>query len=468
MRSGMQRNWQPCSSRPPRTTTVDVPAPDTVDVKIPVPTVLAQGSCGDDVRYTVTDDGVMTFSGTGQLGADAPFDMTGINNGMDASVFAQDEALMALRDSITEIVIEEVITSTANCAFMRMQGLRKITFPQSCTVLGNAVLYGCPALTDVTLSDGTVILPEFCFKACTALETIVIPEKTEVINTEAFNGCRALHTVHFAGDVLRDIWVGAFCETSSLTQIDLPDSLQVIEGNAFQYSGLRSIDLTGTDARIAGKAFGWCDQLETILLPDSMTELETDALSYLSALKTVKLGKSLRTIKNSAFRQSSLGDLVLPASLIEISGKAFTNMSSLQQITVEADNPYFCSVDGVLYNRDMTRLIAYPSGRSDTSFYVPETVTEIGAYAFYTPRLEVILFAGEIRHMAKYAIYLPKSLQQVIFSGDVPALWERCAIYPAQSKAQWCVIYYPGDADGWTEGKWTAPDGTEYPSAVRD
>jgi len=61
---------------------------------------------------------------------------------------------------------------------------------------------------------------------------------------------------------------------------------------------------------------------------------------------------------------------------------AFIGCENLAEYTVAEGSDNYAAVDGVLYNSDMTRLISYPKAKKGTSFTVPETVTEIGEYAF--------------------------------------------------------------------------------------
>ena len=60
----------------------------------------------------------------------------------------------------------------------------------------------------------------------------------------------------------------------------------------------------------------------------------------------------------------------------------FWHCSSLQAIDVDADNQWLCSVDGVLYNKEMTQLYAYPAAAGRTAYIVPENVTWIGSSVF--------------------------------------------------------------------------------------
>ena len=62
---------------------------------------------------------------------------------------------------------------------------------------------------------------------------------------------------------------------------------------------------------------------------------------------------------------------------------------------VEEGNAYFCSVDGVLYDKDKTRLISYPRSNSATSFVIPSTVTTVCTYAFQNVQNITTITGGE-------------------------------------------------------------------------
>ena len=63
----------------------------------------------------------------------------------------------------------------------------------------------------------------------------------------------------------------------------------------------------------------------------------------------------------------------------------FENCPWVKEIEVDENNPYLCAVDGVLFNKDRTILLAYPPGREDDSYTVPSGVKEIRDTAFYDP-----------------------------------------------------------------------------------
>lgn len=84
----------------------------------------------------------------------------------------------------------------------------------------------------------------------------------------------------------------------------------------------------------------------------------------------------------------SIYEVTIAESVTRIGGEffpgIFTDSFCLENIFVDANNPCFTSVDGVLFNKDKTALLRYPGLKDETSYVIPETVTEIcvGAFAF--------------------------------------------------------------------------------------
>jgi len=93
---------------------------------------------------------------------------------------------------------------------------------------------------------------------------------------------------------------------------------------------------------------------------------------------TITLGNNVQTIKNGAFYQcKSITAIVIPSSVISI-GKFAFKCSGIHTITVN-NNLYFSSVDGILYDKQMTELLCYPPKKTGDTFTLPSTVTTIAS-----------------------------------------------------------------------------------------
>ncbi len=94
-------------------------------------------------------------------------------------------------------------------------------------------------------------------------------------------------------------------------------------------------------------------------------------------------GYPVTAIEYSAFGDSNTLEYVeLPSTVEYVSPGAFDMSTNLKEIAVSSSNKYFTCSDGILYNKDMTTLVAFPIGKSG-SFTVPESVVTIGDLAFF-------------------------------------------------------------------------------------
>ena len=148
----------------------------------------------------------------------------------------------------------------------------------------------------------------------------------------------------------------AFYDMHNIVKITLPESLKRIENYAFmRCSKLAEIKLPDFLTDIGIAAFGMCTSLKRIILPTSLTSLKEEAFLFCTSFESV----------------------AIPKSVTEIGSGVFDGCISLSEITVDVDNPDYTSIDGVLYNKDVSRMIAYPEGKKETRFSFPNTITSI-------------------------------------------------------------------------------------------
>ncbi len=133
---------------------------------------------------------------------------------------------------------------------------------------------------------------------------------------------------------------------------------------------------------IGDNAFFSKSTLTSVTIPGSVTSIGVNAFYNCSGLNSVTIPDSVTSIGGSAFAYcSSLTSITIPDSVTSIGNQAFAFCYSLTSITVDAGNPNYSSLDGVLYNKTQTTLIQYPGGKSG-DFSIPGSVTSIGSYAF--------------------------------------------------------------------------------------
>ena len=132
---------------------------------------------------------------------------------------------------------------------------------------------------------------------------------------------------------------------------------------------------------------------------------------------------SVTGISISAFSNNKdLTKVVIPKTIkntdlsndIGIGSNPFSGCTALQSIEVEDGNPAVCSVDGVLFNKEKTKLLSYPVGAPRESYTVPESVTWIEGLAFsYSPHLRKVTLTDNVTMLGYSAFYECKSLEEV-------------------------------------------------------
>jgi len=218
------------------------------------------------------------------------------------------------------------------------------------TSIGEGAFAFCSSLTEITVnagneyyvSDNGVLYNKdkttiICYPAGKTATSFVVPASVTSIGDAVFSDCVAL---------------------SSVT---IPDSVTSIGQSAF---------------------FG-CTSLSSVIIPNSVTSIEDHVFCSCTSLTSVTIPDSVTSIGSSAFSGCySLTSVTIPDSVTHIGGNVFCDCTSLTAIVVDADNEYYTSDNGVLYNKDKTILICYPAGKTDLSFLIPDSVTSIGSSAF--------------------------------------------------------------------------------------
>ena len=147
------------------------------------------------------------------------------------------------------------------------------------------------------------------------------------------------------------------------------------------------------------------ESIKTIVIGDSVTSVGDDAFQGCTGLTSVTIPDSVTYIGYCAFEKcKSLTSIYIPDSVTYIGAGVFKNCESLLTITVGSGNTSYCTVDGVLYNKDVTSLITYPAAKADVTFETPLTVTSIEAYSFSNSKaLKNVIISDSVRSIGGWA-----------------------------------------------------------------
>ena len=175
----------------------------------------------------------------------------------------------------------------------------------------------------------------------------------------------------------------AFYNLTLLTGIKIPNSVTCIGNDSFSFcTKLTNIEIPNSVTSMGKFAFYRCP-IETAKVPTIAIPYITHRAAYPNeTLKNVKITGG-NSIEDQAFEGiDNLESIEIPDSVTSIGYKAFYDCKSLTNIEVSEENENYKDINGNLYTKDGTVLIQYATGKKDTSFKIPSSVTSIGDYAF--------------------------------------------------------------------------------------
>ncbi len=267
------------------------------------------------------------------------------------------------KTSINTISIPNTVTSIGESCFSGCTGLTDVTIPNSLTSIGESCFSGCTGLTDVTIPNSVTTISKNCFDGCTNIASITIPEGVTVLEERAFNGCTNLNNINLP-TTLKTIGIGCFNNCTNLTSITIPEGITTIESETF--SG--------------------CENLSEVILPNSLTTINAYAFlsqggEGLSNLREIYIPENVTYIATNDFYvvDGEIHNVIQP-------GAFFGNNTN---INVDENNKVYSSEDGVLFNKDKTELLFFPTMREGT-YTIPSTVKTIKDCAFSYSQLTEI------------------------------------------------------------------------------
>lgn len=355
--------------------------------------------------------------------------------------------------ALTSVTLSDDLTTMADYAFAGT-GLTSIALPNNLTSLGLYVFADCKSLASVTLGDKIEVISTGAFSGCSSLVTIDL-SKCKTIGSSAFSGCSLLSSISL--DNVTRIESSAFSNCSSLKTVTLNENFEgSISYNTFyNCTSLESINLPDGVYEIGSRAFANCTSLQSIDLPSSLEWLEDEAFAGCTSLKSVDFSAcanltelyegvfsgcsslesidlspcaSLAEIPDNVFRGcSSLKEITLPRRLTGMGQNVFDGCTSLE--TIVATGTTFYAVDGVLFDLNSKSLFAYPLGKTDEEYEIPDivnrknTITTVSQYAFAgNAYLTKVTIPAAITTVERYAFLNCTSLQTVAFAANSRAV----------------------------------------------
>lgn len=189
----------------------------------------------------------------------------------------------------------------------------------------------------------------------------------------------------------------------------------------------------------------------SVTIPDTVTNIGAEAFSAVdshSSLTNVVIGNGVIAIGHGAFHFcDKLTSIRIPQNVTGIGPLAFGGCFGLKSIIVDSNNAAYCSLDGVLFNKNQTELVQYPAGKTG-NYTIPNTVTDIADYALWNcPKLTGITIPEGVTTIKKEAFAACGRLTKVI----IPVSVTNIDLWAFDSCVSLKGVYFHGNAPGHPE-----------------
>lgn len=280
--------------------------------------------------------------------------------------------------------------------FRQCSNMVSLTLPETIRGFTHGGMNGCDALQEIIVEgeegafqtiNGVLFSGEelIWYPAAKSDTEYFVPGNVYSIGVGAFTECKNLEKITLP-EGIEEINIGAFEDCTNLQYVNLPDSIEELEREVFMNcSSLDNIVLPGKITELKSSTFEGCSSLNNIILPSKLVSIGMNVFSGCTSLTEINIPDQVESIGWYAFSEcSSLKSVDIPASVKTIDKEnPFQWCYALETINVDAQNEWYYSQDGVLFEKATKSLMIYPVGKTDTVYNVTEGTLEIGNGAFW-------------------------------------------------------------------------------------
>ena len=389
------------------------------------------------------------------------------SGGVTYSVTAIGSSAFYKCTGLTSLTIPNSVTTIGSDAFYACSDLTSFTIPNSVTTIGSKAFYACSKITSLTIGNNVISIGSQAFRSCKGLTSVTIPNSVTTIGSSAFAYCRGLISVSISKSVTsigKDVFYNCnhlnyISVESGNTVFDSRDNCNAIIQTSTNtlISGCKNTTIPNNVISIGEGAFRGCTGMATITIPNSVSVIGSWAFSG-SGLTSVTIGNSVKDIGRCAFRKcSNLTSVTIPNSVTSIDKGAFTDCSSLTSIHIsdiaawcnvsfgsfgyeyiysdesshpdyyylfdDSDEDYYCHEVSYVSNPLYYAHHLYINGTEIKNLIIPNSVTNIGDYAFYNcSGLTSVTIPNSITFLGERAFDGCSSLTSVIIGNSVTSI----------------------------------------------
>ncbi len=280
------------------------------------------------------------------------------------------------------------VTKIGNSAFSYCKEITSVSVPDSVTVIADSAFMECVKLEDIKLSNNITRIDNYAFWGCESLKSITLPDRLGTVNNCSFAYCTELNNI-------------------------------IATENSDNYVSVDGVLYSKDKTKLVCYPVGRKDQ--SFSVPEGVTQIYTYAFSFTKNLTELNLGNSVTTIDMLAFSDmENVASLFIPENVANIDSSAFNGCNKLKEITVSEKNNSFSSDNGILFNKDKTKIVRFPSAKSDTTFTIPSSVTSIGHWAFWgCTNFKTISIPNTVTRIGNGAFEYCENLEQITIPDSI-------------------------------------------------
>ncbi len=375
--------------------------------------VVISGSCGENVNYTLYEDGTMIIFGNG--------DMTNYFGGWipESSVEEVDPPWNNYKSEIKKIIIKEGVNSVGDGAFTSCENLVSATISSTVDYIGFGSFCDCDYLTNV------FVLGEYV-----------------IVNNSAFSNCGNLKNISIKGTIVPNQYSFSGCE--SLINIDFYKFEHFDYGMVFESCGFKDIILPNTITSSGFCTFQNCKNLVSVTIPNTVKSIDYCSFYGCSKLTDVYFMGTEEQWKQICIVEGN--DCILDAKIHYCPLENETTIateSEIEEVMTGIDE------NGFTYDGANGELMIVDYLGSCTDLVIPSKiegwpVTSIRKYAFSSVDFTSISIPDSIETIGEYAFSNCASLKDVYYSGDKDQ-WDEISIAEGNDLLLNATIYYNGE-----------------------
>ena len=412
----------------------------------------ASGTCGYNLTWDLSCEGVLTISGTGEMeNYDNPY------NNFDYTVYSI-APWREYNNLITSVIIKDGVTSIGSYAFESCQNVTYVEIPEGVDNIGQFAFNLCTSLTNIVLPNSLRYIDDQAF-SYGGLTTLWIPDGVYIIGHRAFAAC-----------YLSDVYIGnSVYEIGSEAFAECPNIYISIGSENTTYDNrewCNAIIETATNTLIQG--FN-----NTFFIPSTITSIKDYAFWYCSSLTEITC-QAVNPPTLGSYALSTSIPLYVPCASKEAYRNAagwseFTDIRSIEEDCNET--PDHCSTASGKFGDDMTWDLScegvltisgngempdwtsetevpwYSYNESIVSAVIENGVTHIGNYAFYKYNsLTTLTIPQSVTNYGGFSIWLCSHLEEINVHADNTKLSSVNGVL--FNKSQTGLILYPTGKQG--------------------